>query len=179
MTAKLTRLTHKIAIKLHVVTESCTICITCSRRPVRELLDTPSYIQITCSASCCHTIFLRSISSSSLVLSIFFSTFSFSIYPCYMQFDIQSRSVTFILCCPHRPVTKVGADPHQYAGLTYLGSRDSSVSIVTRLRAVFDSRQRMGIFLLPHRIQTCSGAHLTSYLGGIGDLSSGVKRPEA
>jgi len=44
MAAKLTRLTHKIAIQLHLVAESCTICSSCSRRPVRELLDTPSYI---------------------------------------------------------------------------------------------------------------------------------------
>jgi hypothetical protein len=40
--AKLTRLTHKIAIKLHIVAESCTICSSSSRRPVRILLDTPS-----------------------------------------------------------------------------------------------------------------------------------------
>jgi hypothetical protein len=36
MAAKLTRLTHKIAIQLHLVAES-------PRWPVRELLDTPSY----------------------------------------------------------------------------------------------------------------------------------------
>jgi hypothetical protein len=41
MAAKLTRLTHKIAMQLHLVAESCT---SRSRRPVRELLDTPSYI---------------------------------------------------------------------------------------------------------------------------------------
>jgi hypothetical protein len=40
--AKLTRLTLKIAIQLHLVAESCTICIYCSRRPVRKLLDTSS-----------------------------------------------------------------------------------------------------------------------------------------
>jgi hypothetical protein len=39
MAAKLTRLTHKIAIKLHLVTESCTICSSRSRQPVRKLLD--------------------------------------------------------------------------------------------------------------------------------------------
>jgi hypothetical protein len=39
--AKLTRLTYKIAIQLHVVAENCTICF---RRPVRKLLDTPSYL---------------------------------------------------------------------------------------------------------------------------------------
>jgi len=45
--AKLTRLTHKIAIiQLHLVAESCTICSTHSRQPVRKLLDTPSYTTV-------------------------------------------------------------------------------------------------------------------------------------
>jgi hypothetical protein len=44
MAAKLTGLTHKTAMKLHLVAESCTICSCRSRRPVRILLDTPSYI---------------------------------------------------------------------------------------------------------------------------------------
>jgi hypothetical protein len=43
MAAKLTRLTQKIAIQLHVVAESCNNCSSCSRRPVQKLLDTPSY----------------------------------------------------------------------------------------------------------------------------------------
>jgi len=43
MAAKLTKPTHKIAIQLHLVTESCTVCSSCSRRPVRKLLDTHSY----------------------------------------------------------------------------------------------------------------------------------------
>jgi hypothetical protein len=43
MTAKLTRLTHKIAIKLHPVTESCAICSSRSRRPVWKLLVTSSW----------------------------------------------------------------------------------------------------------------------------------------
>jgi len=46
MKAKLTRLTHKIAIQLHLVLESCTICNPRSRRPVRKLLDTPSYYPV-------------------------------------------------------------------------------------------------------------------------------------
>jgi len=46
MEAKLTRLTHKIARQLHLVAESCTICSPISRRPVRKLLDTPSYTQL-------------------------------------------------------------------------------------------------------------------------------------
>jgi hypothetical protein len=44
MEAQLTRLTHKIAIQLRLVAESCTICTSRSRRPVRKLLDTLSYI---------------------------------------------------------------------------------------------------------------------------------------
>jgi hypothetical protein len=43
MAAKLTRLTHKIAIQLHLVAENSAICSSRSRRPVRKLLDTPSY----------------------------------------------------------------------------------------------------------------------------------------
>jgi hypothetical protein len=46
MAAKLTRLTHEIAIQLHLVAEGCTICSSRSRRPVRKLLDTPSYISL-------------------------------------------------------------------------------------------------------------------------------------
>jgi hypothetical protein len=44
MAAKLTRLTHKIAIQLHLVTENSIICSSRSRRPVRKLLDTLSYV---------------------------------------------------------------------------------------------------------------------------------------
>jgi hypothetical protein len=51
MAAKLTRLTHKIAIQQHLVAESCTICSSRSRRPVRKLLDTPQYIGPRCSTS--------------------------------------------------------------------------------------------------------------------------------
>jgi len=44
MAAKLTRLAQKIAILLHLVAQSCTICRSRFRRPVRKLLDTHSYI---------------------------------------------------------------------------------------------------------------------------------------
>jgi hypothetical protein len=43
MVAKLTRLTHKITIQLHLVAESCIVCSSRSKRPVQKLLDTPSY----------------------------------------------------------------------------------------------------------------------------------------
>jgi len=44
MATELTRLTHQIAIQLHVMAERCTICSSRSRRPVRKILDAPSYI---------------------------------------------------------------------------------------------------------------------------------------
>jgi len=43
MAAKLSRLTLKVAIRLHLVVESCTICSSNSRPPVRKLLVTLSY----------------------------------------------------------------------------------------------------------------------------------------
>jgi len=42
MVAKLIRMTHKTAIQLHQMAESCISCSSRSRRPVRKLLDTPS-----------------------------------------------------------------------------------------------------------------------------------------
>jgi len=46
MAVKLTRLTHNIAMQLRLVAESCTICSSRSKRPIRELLDTPSYVEL-------------------------------------------------------------------------------------------------------------------------------------
>jgi hypothetical protein len=45
MAAKLTTLIHEMAMQLHLVAESCTICGYRSRRPVRKLLDTPWYLE--------------------------------------------------------------------------------------------------------------------------------------
>jgi hypothetical protein len=44
MATKRTRLTQKLAIQLHIVVETCTICSLRSRPPVRKLLNTPSYV---------------------------------------------------------------------------------------------------------------------------------------
>jgi hypothetical protein len=46
MAGKLSRLTHKITLQLHLVAESHTICSSCSRQPVQKLLDTPSYVNL-------------------------------------------------------------------------------------------------------------------------------------
>jgi hypothetical protein len=50
MAAKHTRLTHQIAIQLHLVAESYTVCSSCSRRPVRKLLVTPSFVIVPCNS---------------------------------------------------------------------------------------------------------------------------------
>jgi len=44
MAAKITTLIHKIAIWLHLLAGSCTVCSSRSGWPVRKLLDTPSCI---------------------------------------------------------------------------------------------------------------------------------------
>jgi len=44
MAAKLTRQTHKVAIQLHLVAQSCTICSSCSRQSVWKLFDVPLYM---------------------------------------------------------------------------------------------------------------------------------------
>jgi hypothetical protein len=46
MAAKLTRLTHRIPLQMHLVAESSTICSSRSRLPVRKLLDTASYVDV-------------------------------------------------------------------------------------------------------------------------------------
>jgi hypothetical protein len=51
MEAKLTRLNHKIAIKVLLVGKICTICSSRTWWPVRKLLDTPSYAWVTLSPS--------------------------------------------------------------------------------------------------------------------------------
>jgi len=44
MATKLTRLTHEMAIQLHLIADSCTICSSRARWPVRKLLDTLSQV---------------------------------------------------------------------------------------------------------------------------------------
>jgi hypothetical protein len=46
MVAKLTRVTHKMAIQLHLMAQSCTICSARTRRPVRKLLVTLNFVSI-------------------------------------------------------------------------------------------------------------------------------------
>jgi len=58
MAAKLSRLTHKIAIQLHLVAESSTVCSSLSRRPVWKLLDSPSSVKSFKSCTYCLSVVL-------------------------------------------------------------------------------------------------------------------------
>jgi hypothetical protein len=48
MAAKLTRLTHKTAIKLRLASESCNICCIRSRRPVQKIWSHPQLCILFC-----------------------------------------------------------------------------------------------------------------------------------
>jgi hypothetical protein len=67
---KLTRLTHKIVIQLHLVAESSTICSSRSRRPVRKLLDTASYIFLNA---------FYAMLNSSLILILIYCTYKLNV----------------------------------------------------------------------------------------------------
>jgi len=76
--AKLTTLTHKIAIQLCLVTESCTISSSRSRRPVREILDTTSYLLRGCVA-----------------LGVLLTTFIRFHYECYFVEELRKTGNRF------------------------------------------------------------------------------------
>jgi hypothetical protein len=69
-TAKLTRLTHKIATQLHIVAEICTICNSRSKRPVQKLLDTLSYAHNV--MNLCHIFFETDLGKGKIVPVPFF-----------------------------------------------------------------------------------------------------------
>jgi hypothetical protein len=56
MVAKLTKLSHKIVIQLHLVAKSCTICSFCSRWQVWKLVDTPPHIMLNELGTCSWTL---------------------------------------------------------------------------------------------------------------------------
>jgi hypothetical protein len=102
MAAKLTRLTHKIAIQLHLAAESCTICSCRSRRPVRKLLDTTSYIELV--SFVFSALYLTNNTSSDNVTVLFTNVRML----CDLNVSIRLReivvihSVTVILYCSRR-----------------------------------------------------------------------------
>jgi hypothetical protein len=85
MAAKLTRLTHEIAIQLHLVAESCTR----SRRPVRKLLDALSFTNLKVNSmkdSVCQGKFMRTVDPASRLCSM----------------NANKLSQRMFLCCDER-----------------------------------------------------------------------------
>jgi hypothetical protein len=181
MAAKLTRLTHKIAIQLHLVTESCTICSSHSRRPVRKLLDTFSYVSPYEEQS-----YLQS--------SIWFIVVGTGVSPAAWWPLISIWCQTGPLL-PHKsswrgawlstgttlPLPHIGQLLRGNFELTHLPlilklitsckytSWDSSVSIVTRLparRPVLEPQQGHLSFILRYHVQAGFGTHLASFSNG-------------
>jgi hypothetical protein len=140
MAAKFTRLTHKIGIQLHLLTESCTICSSRSRRPVRKLLDTPSYLRVS-SRIPNHDPIFRAIQNHMRIrvcghwhqLTVVFKYCFVNIFIwCLQPYRIHWLEFACVACGSWFKVTE---------NL----KRDSSVSIMTRLRTgrpEFDFQQR-------------------------------------
>jgi hypothetical protein len=101
MAVNLTRPTHKIAIQLHLVAESCTICSSHSRRPVRKLLSTPSYGVITQTTTVTAYWFPSSHKQSKVKVTLFLTSHhametysrSVGIVPRILNIDIRWRWV--------------------------------------------------------------------------------------
>jgi hypothetical protein len=95
MAAKLTRLTHKIAIQLCLVAENCTICSSRSRRPVRKLLDIPSYM-----AFCMTWPWHLNPYISTLSIIVFFSHVSLLVSSCRILSILDSFALLIVYCFP-------------------------------------------------------------------------------
>jgi hypothetical protein len=80
MASKLSRLTYKIAIQLHIVAESCTICGSRSRWWDRKLLDTPSYFLSVCLDICKSTIYYVPVCVLALLSNLFLTPFEWLIW---------------------------------------------------------------------------------------------------
>jgi hypothetical protein len=138
MSAKLTRLTHKAAIQLHLVAESCTICSSRSRRPVRKLLDTPFYASIIISDTNRLRTSVQLTTETSWTSNVPQKTGNVTLKCSVLN------TVKRLIRTTDDGFWRVRRFFLYYAYLHY-GSRGSSVSIVTRLQAgriQFDSRHR-------------------------------------
>jgi hypothetical protein len=71
MAPKLTTVTHKIAIQLHLLAETCTICSSRFMQPVRKLLDTPSYISCRIPLRCQAELKFEAVTLSTFVVRAF------------------------------------------------------------------------------------------------------------
>jgi hypothetical protein len=92
MASKLTALTHKIAIQPHLVAESCTICSSGSRRPVRKLLSSTTEFHMN---NCSFSLVTTKILDAKYHLSRYSCYFTFYKGKCLkVYFKFSGRSVT-------------------------------------------------------------------------------------
>jgi hypothetical protein len=189
MAAKLTTLTHKIVIHLRLVPESCTICNSRSRRPVLELLDTPSYFLYAKIAVWWLALprFLKRVPGSYLgqtfpVMSLRLQenrgvSSSYGIWPIIIQstFHFKLRNLCIQL-------SKMSLNKQTPFFRTK--SPDSSVGIATSY-GLDDQMNGVrfpagaGNFSLRHRVQTGSGAHPASHPMRTGGSFTGGKAARA
>jgi len=127
MVAKLTSLTHKIAIEMHLVAESCTICSSCSMRPVRKLLDTRSYSNRFPSSSS------SSYRRARIILGIFDSI-------------IFSPAISFLVSELHGLLSACNSTQWQMSGCRQFSTRDLS-SLLYKVQ-LFHSRCALLSFLM-------------------------------
>jgi hypothetical protein len=118
----------------------------------------------------------------SFSFSSHFSSFSFFLFILpytlsYYLLSFLSMFIIFVFCFSFLFITQIHLLLLVYCFLTLPpfnpGSRGSSVSIVTTLRAErpeFDSRYGQGSLSLRHRIQTSPEAHPAAYPVGTGDF---------
>jgi hypothetical protein len=135
MAANLTWLNTEIYTQMHVVAESCTVCSSSSRRPVRKLLDTPTYCEMFVSLrTMTFVVLTRSLENVYkmswhwmwLVISSlgFFSEINkrinlvYWIHRTIWVFNPMDKMQHLLRTCPH-----------------FCKNCDSSVGIATRLRA--------------------------------------------
>jgi hypothetical protein len=127
MAAELTRLTHEIAIQLHLEAESCTICSSRSRRPVRKLSDTLSYSK----------------TPEHLDSDSFYTNWRKWLHP-WVVFSYLRQLNSCLglsvwqfmqdLCCTKWIPGRFVSEYFSFR-ITFIKSRDNSVGIATRLRA--------------------------------------------
>jgi hypothetical protein len=141
MATKLTRPIHKIAIRLHPMAESCTICSSHCRRPVRKLLVTPTYKECKRLFSSLRGHCLRKLGyifeNSCVVKNKWKNLFFFQGF-----LKVNCTEVIKLLTYYENLTVSTSVDRK-------MKTDNSSVSIVTRLRAGrprFDSRQGQRFF---------------------------------
>jgi hypothetical protein len=158
MEAKLTRLTHRIAIQLNLVAESCTICSSRSRQPVRKLLDTPSYRNVftkynfKLSTSALQNIHIMSSNIVKIVQYVkTYDALYFGVKEVLIKFVALCRATIFIVSCRFPEILRCSSDLsgcRQRAGTVYkLFLLPSHVLYICLVKHCVSIQQVIGIYI--------------------------------